>query len=193
MIAARLTADAWLWTAELASRKSGHVANDKPLRPTRREGAGLNCMCVYEVDEAPGTLLVATPAGTSSRGDGPWGGRHAVLRLMPDGSLAPVPMELAADELDPAGALARRHRRLVLVAGLTFGPTRFRVPEDHGYVVGEGTEWGGYWGVVERVTARQVWVRGPTLHEMQDIGLPITRSDDPGAVFAAACIRPPEP
>lgn len=189
MITARLTADAWLWTAALASRETGHVANDKPIRPTRREGTGLACMCVYEVDVPAGTLLVATPAGTSSRGDGPWGGRHAVLRLGADGSLVHVPMELAADELDPEGALARRHRRFILAAGLDFGTTRIRMPEGHGYEAGTGTEWRGYWAVVERVTARQIFLRGPSLAEMQEAGLPVAPSDSPEAVAAAEAIR----
>lgn len=189
MITARLPISAWLWTAILASRERGHVCNGRPIRAVRREGSGPSLVCVYEVDLPAGTLLVSTPAGMSAPGDGPWGGRHAVLRLGADGSLTGVAMHDAADELDPEGAPARRHRRLVLAAGLDFGTTRIRMPEGHGYEAGTGTEWRGYWAIVERVTARQIWLRGPSLAEMQGAGLPIARSDTPEAIAAAEAIR----
>jgi len=189
MITARLTADAWLWTAHLASRERGHVCNGRPIRAVRREGSGLARACVYEVDLPPGALLVATPAGMSAPGDGPWGGRHAVLRLGADGSLTHVPMDAAADELDPAGALARRHRRLVLASGLNFWAKRIRMPDGHDYEAGTGTEWRGYWAIVEKTTPKQIWLRGPSLAEMQEAGLPVAPSDSPEAVAAAEAIR----
>ncbi|SFV12819.1 MULTISPECIES: hypothetical protein [unclassified Methylobacterium] len=189
MITARLPHDTWLWTAHLASRERGHVCNGRPIRAVRYEGTGLARAGVYEVDAEPGTLLVATPAGMSAPGDGPWGGRHAVYRLEADGALTGVTMADAADELDPEGALARRHHRLVLGSGLDFSTTRIRMPEGHGYEAGTGSEWRGYWAIVEKVTARQIWVRGPSLAEMQDAGLPVAPSDSPEAVAAAEAIR----
>ncbi|KQQ32063.1 hypothetical protein ASF58_11020 [Methylobacterium sp. Leaf125] len=189
MITARLPHDTWLWTAVLASRERGHVCNGRPIRAVRHEGTGLARVGVYDVDMPAGTLLVATPAGMSAQGDGPWGGRHAAYRLEADGSLTPVAKDDAADELDPEGALARLHRRLVLAAGLDFGPTRIRMPEGHGYEAGTGTEWRGYWAIVEKTTPKQIWLRGPSLAEMQEAGLPISPSDSPEAIAAADAIR----
>lgn len=133
MITAYLSASRWLWTAELADRATGHVCNGAPLRAVRYEGQGLGLISVHEVDLPPGTLLVSTPAGMSSRGSGPWGGSHAVHRLGADGSLARVRVEEAADELDPDGAEARLHRRLAIAAGLSLETVRLRMREGHGY------------------------------------------------------------
>lgn len=145
-------------------------------------------VAVHEVDAAPGTLLVTTPAGTSSRGAGPWGGSHQVHRLGADGSLAHVLMEDAADELDPAGAEARLHRRHALAAGLSLETVRMRMRDGHGYEGGTCVEWGGYWAVVERASRLQVWARAPSYEEMIEAGLPIARSDTPEARAAAARI-----
>ena len=71
MITVCLSADRWLWTAEVGDRATGHVCNDRPLRAARYEGSGLNMIAVHEVDLPAGTLLVSTPAGMSSRGAGP--------------------------------------------------------------------------------------------------------------------------
>lgn len=191
MIIARLPADRWLWTSELGDRATGHVCNGRPLRADRYEGQGLGLIAVHEIDLPAGTLLVSTPAGMSSRGAGPWGGSHVVHRLGADGSLAHVPMDAAADELDPAGAVARLHRRLALAAGLSLETVRMRMREGHGYEGGTCTEWGGYWAVVEKVTARQVWARAPSHEEMTAAGLPIVRSDTPEARAAAARIWGP--
>ncbi|WP_124262932.1 hypothetical protein [Methylobacterium sp. XJLW] len=186
-----MNASRWLWGAELADRATGHVANSFPQRPVRYEGSGLAMVAVHEVDAEPGTLLVSTPAGTSSRGAGPWGGSHQVHRLGADGSLTHVEKDVAADELDPAGAEARRHRRLALAAGLSLETTRIRMREGHGYEAGTCTEWGGYWAVIEKATRLQVWARAPSHAEMTDAGLPITRSDTPEARAAAARIWGP--
>lgn len=188
MIIARLPSARWLWTAKLADAATGHVANDLPLRAARYEGTGLDMIAVHEVDAPPGTLLVTTPAGTSSRGAGPWGGSHRVVRLGADGSLTHVDMDAAADELDPAGAEARLHRRLALAAGLSLDTVRLRMREGHGYEGGTAVEWSGYWAIIERATARQVWARAPSHAEMLDAGLPIARSDTPEAQAAAARI-----
>jgi len=189
MIIAHLPAARWLWTARLADPVTGHVCNDAPLRAVRREGTGYACRAVHELDVAPGTLLVTTPAGMSSQGAGPWGGCHAVVRLGADGTLAPVPMEDAADALDPAGADARLHRRLAAAAGLGMEPRRVRLAAGHGLEAGTATEWAGYWAVVERVTDRQAWLRAPSLAEMRESGLPLARSDSPEAVAAADTLR----
>lgn len=189
MIISHLIADSWLWTARLADRATGHVCNDKPLRAVRGEEAGLHLVGVYELDLPVGTLLVLTPAGMSSQGAGPWGGIHHVVRLAADGSLAHVPTHDAADELNPAGAEARLHWRLASAAGLGATPRRVRLGPGHGYEADTGTEWRGYWAIVERITAAQVWVRAPTLAEMLDAGLPAARSDTPEAQAAAARIR----
>lgn len=191
MIIARIAAARWLWTSELADAATGHVANDFPIRPACYEGSGLNMIAVHEVDLPAGTLLVSTPAGTSSRGAGYWGGLHAVHRLGADGSLARVRVEEAADELDPAGAEARLHRRLALAAGLSLETTRMRMRDGHGYEAGTCTEWGGYWAVIEKATPKQVWARAPSYAEMTESGLPITRSDTPEARAAAARIWGP--
>ncbi|WP_148291090.1 hypothetical protein [Methylobacterium sp. B1] len=191
MITARLPASRWLWTAELADRATGHVCNNFPLRPARYEGRGLNLVAVHELQEAPGALLVSTPAGTSSRGAGYWGGSHVVHRLGADGSLARVRVEEAADALDPAGATARLHRRLALAAGLSLETTRLRMREGHGYEGGTCTEWSGYWAVIEKATRLQVWARAPSYEEMTAAGLPIVRSDTPEARAAAARIWGP--
>lgn len=188
MITVRIPAAHWLWTAELADRATGHVCNAFPLRPARYEGQGLGLIAVHEVDAAPGTLLVSTPAGTSSRGAGPWGGSHRVHRLGADGYLAHVPTEVAADELDPNGAEARLHRCLALAAGLSLETVRMRMREGHGYEAGTCVEWGGYWAIIERATARQVWARAPSHAEMTDAGLPIAPSNTPEAQAAAARI-----
>ncbi|SEP05033.1 hypothetical protein SAMN02799625_04547 [Methylobacterium sp. UNC300MFChir4.1] len=145
-------------------------------------------IAVHEVDAPAGTLLVSTPAGTSSRGAGYWGGSHAVHRLGADGSLTDVPMDAAADELDPTGAEARLHRRLALAAGLSLETTRLRMREGHGYEGGTCTEWAGYWAIIERATRLQVWARAPSYAEMTEAGLPIARSDTPEARAAAARI-----
>ncbi|SDM90413.1 hypothetical protein SAMN05216360_104205 [Methylobacterium phyllostachyos] len=186
-----MNAARWLWGAELADRSTGHVANSYPQRPVRYEASGLDMIAVHEVDAAPGTLLVSTPAGTSSRGAGYWGASHVVHRLGADGSLAHVPMDAAADELDPAGAEARLHRRLALAAGLSLETTRLRMREGHGYESETVVEWSGYWAVVERATAKQVWARAPSYAEMTGAGLPIARSDTPEAQAAAARIWGP--
>ncbi len=191
MITARLTASRWLWTAELADRATGHVCNAAPLRAARYEGAGLNLVAVHEIDLPAGTLLVSTPAGLSSRGSGPWGGSHRVHRPGADGTLADVAMDCAADELDPAGSEARLHRRLALAAGLSLETTRLRMREGHGYETGTAVQWGTYWAIIERATARQVWARAPSHAEMTDAGLPIARSDTPEARAAAARIWGP--
>jgi hypothetical protein len=189
MIISRLTADSWLWTAMLADPATGHVCNDRPIRAARWEGAGLNLVGVYELDAEPGTLVVTTRAGMSSQGTGPWGGGHVVHRLGAHGSLAHVPMADAADELDPAGTEARLNRRLALAAGLGAEPRRVRLWEDHGLVDDTMAAWGSYWAVVVRTTARQAWLRAPTLAEMRQMGLPLTRNDTPEARAAAARIR----
>ncbi len=170
----------------LADPATGHVCNDRPIRAVRWEGAGLSLVGVYELDADPGTLLVTTPAGMSSQGAGPWGGIHHVVRLGADGSLAPVPMDVAADELDPAGAEARLHRRLAHAAGLSLDVTRLRMPEGHGLEAGTVREWGGYWAIIEKATARQAWVRAPSYEDMTEAGLPVARSDTPEAQAAAA-------
>ena len=191
MITARIPASRWLWNAELADRATGHVCNAFPLRPARYEGSGLNLVAVHELHEAPGTLLVSTPAVMSSRGCGPWGGSHAVLRLGADGSLARVRVEEAADELDPAGAEARLHRRLALAAGLSLETTRLRMREGHGYETGTAVQWSSYWAIIERATRVQVWARAPSYEEMTDAGLPIAPSHTPEAQAAAARIWGP--
>ncbi|CAA2155886.1 hypothetical protein MBRA_01507 [Methylobacterium brachiatum] len=191
MITAQLSAARWLWTAELGDRATGHVCNAFPLRPARYEGQGLGLIAVHEIDLPPGTLLVSTPAGTSSRGSGPWGGSHAVHRLGADGALVPVDMNDAADELDPAGSEARLHRRLALAAGLSLETVRMRMREGHGYEAGTAVEWSGYWAIIERATRLQVWARAPSYAEMTEAGLPITRSDTPEAQAAAARIWGP--
>lgn len=191
MITAHLSAARWLWTSELADRATGHVCNAFPLRAARYEGSGLNLVAVHELDIEAGTLLVSTPAGMSSRGCGPWGGSHAVHRLGADGSLANVLMDAAADELDPAGAEARLHRRLALAAGLSLETVRFRMREGHGYETGTAVQWSTYWAIIERATARQVWARAPSHEEMTAAGLPIVRSDTPEAQAAAARIWGP--
>ena len=188
MIIAHLPAARWLWHAALADAATGHVANGAPIKAARYEGTGLDMLAVHEVDAAPGTLLVSTPAGSSSRGAGYWGGSHRVHRLSRDGTLSDVDMDAAADELDPVGAEARLHRRLALAAGLTLETVRMRMRDGHGYEAGTCTEWGGYWAIVERATARQVWARAPSLEEMTAAGLPIARSDTPEAKAAAARI-----
>ena len=188
MITAHLSAGRWLWTAELADRATGHVCNGRPLRAVRYEGQGLGLIAVHEIDLPAGTLLVTTPAGTSSRGAGYWCGSHAVHRLEADGSLARVRVEEAADELDPAGAEVRLHRRLALAAGLSLETVRMRVREGHGYEAGTAVEGSGYWAIIERATARQVWARAPSYAEMTEAGLPIMRSDTPEAQAAAARI-----
>ncbi|MFF8801253.1 MULTISPECIES: hypothetical protein [unclassified Methylobacterium] len=164
------------------------MCNDRPLRAARWEGAGLFLVGVYELDLPVGTLLVTTPAGMSSQGAGPWGGIHHIVRLGADGSLAHVPMADAADELDPAGAEARLHRRLAHAAGLSLDVTRLRMPEGHGLEADTVREWGGYWAIIERATARQVWARAPAYDEMTEAGLPVARSDTPEAQAAAARI-----
>lgn len=188
MITVRAPASRWLWTAELGDRATGHVCNAAPLRAARYEGQGLGLIAVHEVDLPAGTLLVSTPAGTSSRSAGYWGGSHAVHRLGADGSLARVREEEAADEMDPAGAEARLHRRLALAAGLSLETVRLRMREGHGYEAGTVVEWGGYWAIIERATARQVWARAPSHAEMTDAGLPIMRSDTAEARAAATRI-----
>lgn len=191
MITVCLSADRWLWIAEVGDRATGHVCNDRPLRAARYEGSGLNMIAVHEVDLPAGTLLVSTPAGMSSRGAGTWGGSHAVHRLGADGSLARVRVEEAADELDPAGAEARCHRRLAQAAGLGLETVRMRMIEGHGYEAGTCVEWGGYWAIIERATRLQVWARAPSYEEMTAAGLPIVRSDTPEAQAAAARIWGP--
>ena len=191
MITTRLPADRWLWHVELGDRATGHVCNGVPLRAARYEGAGLNLVAVHELDIEAGTLLVTTPAGMSSRGSGPWGGSHAVHRVGADGSLAHVPMDCAADELDPPGVGARLHRRLALAAGLSLETVRMRMREGHGFEAGTVVEWGGYWAIIEKATTRQVWARAPSHAEMTEAGLPITRSDTQEARAAAARIWGP--
>ncbi|MDQ0522434.1 hypothetical protein [Methylobacterium gregans] len=188
MLISRLSADSWLWTARLADPATGHVANDRPIRAARWEGAGLALVGVYELDAEPGTLLVTTRAGMSSQGAGLWGGGHVVHRLGADGSLPAIPTHVAADELDPAGAEARLHRRLAHAAGLSLDVVRMRMREGHGYEAGTVVEWGGYWAIIERATARQVWARAPAYDEMTEAGLPVVRSDTPEAQAAAARI-----
>ncbi len=188
IIISRLSADSWLWSARLADPATGHVCNDRPLKAVRWEGSGLHLVRVYELDMPAGTLLVLTPAGMSSQGAGPWGGIHHVVRLGADGSLTRVLKEEAADELDPAGAEARLHRRLAHAAGLSLDVVRMRIREGHGYEAGTVIEWGGYWAIIERATARQVWARAPAYDEMTEAGLPVVRSDTPEAQAAAARI-----
>ncbi|MGE8129110.1 hypothetical protein ACQKQD_19245 [Methylobacterium sp. NPDC080182] len=191
MITVRTPASRWLWTAEVGDRATGHVCNGAPLRAARYEGQGLGLIAVHELDIEAGTLLVTTPVGMSSRGSGPWGGSHAVHRVGADGSLARVREKEAADEMDPAGAEARLHRRLALAAGLSLETTRMRMREGHGYEAGTCVEWAGFWAIIERATARQVWARAPSHAEMTDAGLPIARSDTPEARAAAARIWGP--
>ena len=191
MITAHLSADRWLWTAEVGDRAAGHVCNGRPLRAARYEGRGLGLIAVHEIDLPAGTLLVSTPAGTSSRGAGYWGGSHRVHRLCPDGTLADVAMDDAADELDPGSAEARLHRRLALAAGLSLETTRLRMREGHGYETGTAVQWSTYWAIIERATARQVWARAPSHAEMSDAGLPIAPSNTPEAQAAAARIWGP--
>jgi hypothetical protein len=143
MITARISADRWLWTAEMGDPATGHVCNGRPLRAARYEGAGLHLIAVHEINLPAGTLLITTPAGMSSRGAGPWGGSHAVHRLGADGSLARVLVEEAADQLDPAGSEARLHRRLALAAGLSLETVRLRMRDGHGYEGGTVVEWAG--------------------------------------------------
>ncbi|KNY20347.1 hypothetical protein [Methylobacterium sp. ARG-1] len=188
MITVRIAAARWLWTAEVGDRATGHVCNGAPIRAARYEGRGLDLVAVHELDIEAGTLLVTTPAGTSSRGTGPWGGSHQVHRLAADGSLAHVPMDAAADELDPAGSEARLHRRLALAVGLPLETVRMRMREGHGYEAGTCTGWGGYWAVIEKATRVQVWARAPSYLEMVEVSLPIARSDTPEAKAAAARI-----
>lgn len=191
MIVARLSADSWLWTARLADPATGHVCNDRPVKAVRWEGAGLHLVGVFELDLPAGVLLVSTRAGSSSQGAGLWGGGHVVHRLGADGSLAPVRKEEAADELDPAGAEARLCYRLALAAGLGAELRRVRLWEDHGLVEDSMAAWDSYWCVVVRTTARQAWLRAPTLAEMREMGLPLTRNDTPEAQAAAARISEP--
>ena len=92
---------------------------------------------------------------------------HYVVR---SGELVQVTPGEASDILAPAGAARRAYEWRVRKSGLTQALKRVPVSPGHGYEEMEICEWRGAWAAIERVTARQVWVRAATWEEALEVG-----------------------
>jgi len=171
MLAVIIPAKNWLWTTGLTPMAE-RVVVDRPLYPTRYERHDGQHMAVIEADVPERAVLATTQAGLPER----FGTYYVAL----DGVLQHVWEREAVDFLDPAGATRRLRDRLRQHAGLDDVSRRVRLNAGHGFIPGAFTRWGAWWGVVERVTAQQVWIRAATETEILAAGekLPVAPTGD---------------